>query len=99
MTLENAVNPPTNLSIKNALQLLESLGAVECDWDGNSGNSSSTEGVDTCANLRVSTSLTALGYHLATLPVHPRVGKMMVGILVMQMPLEFLTAPLHRYRI
>lgn len=28
--------------------------------------------------MEVSTSLTALGYHLATLPVHPRVGKLLI---------------------
>ncbi len=70
--LTKAVNPPTDLAIKNALQLLESLGAAECDWEGN--DEMNTESSD----LTVSTSLTALGYHLATLPVHPRVGKMMV---------------------
>ena len=63
--LEKAVDPPTELSIKNGLQLLESLGAAECDW----------EEKDEMAGLQVSTSLTALGYHLATLPVHPRVSK------------------------
>ena len=68
--LLKAVDPPTNLSIKNALQLLESLGAAECEWhedqdDDNSG-------------AQVSTALTALGYHLATLPVQPRIGKLLI---------------------
>jgi len=70
--LTKAVDPPTDLSIKNALQLLESLGAAECDWDPDTALAEVNEG------LKVSTSLTALGYHLATLPVHPRVGKLLI---------------------
>ena len=91
--LAKAVNPPTELSVKNALQLLESLGAAEIDWDADTGDETSEA------------SLTALGYHLgkwnkqvelslvlfviltfvsflentsAALPVHARVGKMMI---------------------
>jgi HrpA-like RNA helicase len=73
--LRNAVDPPTDLAIKNALNLLESLGAVECNWDVNQDQSAAQEHDE---GLNVLTSLTALGYHLATLPVHPRVGKMMI---------------------
>ena len=69
--LGKAVDPPTELSIKNALQLLESLGATECNWDLTAAKSESN-------NLAVATSLTALGYHLASLPVHPRVGKLLI---------------------
>ena len=68
--LQKAVNPPTFVAIKNALDLLESLGAAECNWDEVQDQNES--------NSDVKTSLTALGYHLATLPVHPRVGKMMI---------------------
>lgn len=78
--LNKAVNPPTDLSIKNALQLLESLGAAECVWDGErESDVTPMDGKDEMPGLNVSTALTALGYHLATLPVHPRVGKMMVS--------------------
>lgn len=70
--LTKAVDPPTELSIKNALQLLESLGAAECDWDADVDSSGNETG------LGVATSLTAMGYHLATLPVHPRVGKLLI---------------------
>ena len=66
--LMKAVDPPTNLAISGALQLLESLGAAECEWDE---HRTKIEKDDT-EGLAVSTSLTALGYHLATLPVHPR---------------------------
>lgn len=66
--LTKAVDPPSDLSIKNALQLLESLGAAECEWDSESES----------ACMQVTTSLTALGYHLATLPVHPKQGKLLI---------------------
>lgn len=56
------------------MNLLESLGAAECDWEGSQGLTSPH--ADSAND--VSTSLTALGYNLATLPVHPRVGKMMI---------------------
>ena len=68
--LRKAVNPPTTMAIKNALDLLESLGAAESNWN-------EVQDQDE-PNSDVKTSLTALGYHLATLPVHPRVGKMMI---------------------
>ncbi len=54
--LAKAVNPPTKLSVKNALQLLESLGAAEIDWDADNG--------DEASELVAPASLTALGYHL-----------------------------------
>lgn len=54
--LAKAVNPPTELSVKNALQLLESLGAAEIDWDADSE--------DETSEFVAPTSLTALGYHL-----------------------------------
>ena len=73
--LGKAVDPPTELSIKNALQLLESLGAAECNLDL---HTASKERNGESAGLAVSTSLTALGYHLASLPVHPRVGKLLI---------------------
>ncbi len=77
--LARALDPPAGVSIKNALQLLESLGAAEIDWDSRK----SEKNAEDCS-LAVSTSLTALGYHLATLPVHPRVGKILVCIIFLQ---------------
>ena len=86
--LTKAVDPPSALAIRNSLKLLEGLGAVECEWDDedirfNRPNASrfqpSLIGQDaTCNDLNVSSGLTALGFHLATLPVDPRVGKMMI---------------------
>ena len=81
--LTKAVNPPTALAIRNSLTLLEGLGAVECEWEDEgpmfgkemARNSSAAA---SCETLVVSSGLTALGFHLATLPVDPRVGKMMI---------------------
>ncbi|CAJ1935709.1 unnamed protein product [Cylindrotheca closterium] len=81
--LSKALNPPSDLAMSNSLNLLETLGAVECSWQERSGtrrptseNDSSTD--KNCGDLKVSSELTALGFHLATLPVDPRVGKMMI---------------------
>ena len=54
--LAKAVNPPSELSIRNALQLLESLGAAEIQWD--------VDGKDETSDIVEPASLTALGYHL-----------------------------------
>lgn len=75
--LTKAVNPPSALAIKNSLKLLEGLGAVDCEW-GDIDTSSRAEEPVTCETLQVGSNLTALGFHLATLPVDPRVGKMMI---------------------
>eukprot|EP00957_Ditylum_brightwellii_P053431 4049311-Ditylum_brightwellii.AAC.1 len=82
--LTKAVNPPSALAIRNSLKLLEGLGAVECDWDDEGILRAADEmheslpEVSSCEKLSVSSGLTALGFHLATLPVDPRVGKMMI---------------------
>lgn len=69
--LKKALDPPTNLAMSNSLKLLEELGAVDCHWKTN-------RKIDEDENLDVTSELTALGFHLATLPVDPRVGKMMI---------------------
>ena len=81
--LTKAVNPPSALAIKNSLKLLEGLGAVDCEWGEDDTttsrpNAPSTVELTTCEKLQVGSNLTALGFHLATLPVDPRVGKMMI---------------------
>ena len=83
--LSKALNPPSELAMSNSLKLLETLGAVECDWRekqrfaSTQDTESQEEGTKTtCGDLKVSSELTALGFHLATLPVDPRVGKMMI---------------------
>jgi HrpA-like RNA helicase len=81
--LSKALNPPTGLAMSNSLKLLETLGAVECRWENRlaarNGDAANEELRDkTCGDLKVSSELTALGFHLAVLPVDPRVGKMMI---------------------
>ena len=80
--LAKALDPPTAMTMKNSLKLLESLGAVECSWkDPENGALSLTataEAPRPCSELNVATELTALGFHLASLPVEPRIGKMMI---------------------
>lgn len=77
--LAKAVNPPTALAMKNSLKLLEGLGAVEVEWTRQDSSNRIAEdaklGEQTVA---ADCGLTALGFHLATLPVDPRVGKMMI---------------------
>ena len=77
--LGKAVNPPSALALKNSLKLLESLGAVEVQWNKNDITQMKKEDSEnSCATIAVDSGLTALGFHLATLPVDPRVGKMMI---------------------
>jgi len=85
--LAKAVDPPSGLAIRNSLKLLEGLGAVDCEWDDEAIRFSRPNATpstaaaakdDSCDVLAVSSGLTALGFHLATLPVDPRVGKMMI---------------------
>jgi len=80
--LKRALDPPTNLALSNSLKLLEQLGAVDCKWQQNQkqlfAETKYEETLKEEANLDVSSELTALGFHLATLPVDPRVGKMMI---------------------
>jgi HrpA-like RNA helicase len=74
--LTKAVNPPSALALKNSLKLLEGLGAVEVQWT-NEDNLKRDDN-ESCAAITAYSGLTALGFHLATLPVEPRVGKMMI---------------------
>jgi ATP-dependent RNA helicase DHX36 len=81
--LSRAMNPPTARAVRNSLDLLEQLGAVENKWsdelaDSNQLSESEKSGECGCEHLSVRTELTALGFHLATLPVEPRIGKMMI---------------------
>jgi HrpA-like RNA helicase len=74
--------------MRNSLKLLEGLGAVEVEWQtSDSVTFSDTKATPTdsevaespsCKTVSVESGLTALGFHLATLPVDPRVGKMMI---------------------
>jgi len=79
--LKKALDPPSNLALSNSLRLLEELGAVDCQWKNRKSSlafSSVKDKEKEEEDLEVSSELTALGFHLATLPVDPRVGKMMI---------------------
>ena len=71
--------------MRNSLKLLEELGAVECKWREGADDEfkleepKAPEPADemdpqnkSCRDLEVNSELTALGFHLATLPVDPR---------------------------
>ena len=85
--LAKAVNPPSALAMRNSLKLLEELGAVEIEWEtsesvtfSDSKPQTDSEAIvgPSCGTVSAESGLTALGFHLATLPVDPRVGKMMM---------------------
>lgn len=83
--LSMALNPPSSLALRSSLKLLEGLGAVECQWGTELDETANTRLTkdghilsESCSNVDVETELTALGYNLATLPVEPRVGKMII---------------------
>jgi len=63
--LGDAVDPPTAMAVENSLECLEGLQAVERPLVTEEGTKP-TKGP---------AQLTALGYHLAQLPVSPRIGK------------------------
>jgi ATP-dependent RNA helicase DHX57 len=79
--LLSAVSPPTAVSIRHALAYLDSIGAttlgdgVEAVPSAPSSNRPEDQYVESC--------ISPLGYHLATLPVNPRIGKLMLyGVLL-----------------
>jgi ATP-dependent RNA helicase DHX36 len=78
--LKKALDPPSNLALSNSLKMLEQLGAVDCKWRKNVRFAEpKPEGQEIAEEqLDVNSELTALGFHLATLPVDPRVGKMII---------------------
>ena len=71
--LARAITPPSAVAMRNSLKFLEELGAIECQWQ------SHFDETGTCASLiETKTELTPLGFHLATLPVDPRIGKVII---------------------
>ena len=65
--------------MRTSLKLLEELGAVECIWsDGCDSSLVQEMEQNNCSTLSVNVELTPLGFHLATLWVDPRVGKMII---------------------
>jgi HrpA-like RNA helicase len=65
--LSNAISPPTDIAVINSLSVLTNLNAVL------------DSGIQHSADRW---SITPLGYHLAALPVNPRIGKLILyGVL------------------
>lgn len=69
--LLQAPQPPSQESVENALTLLQEVGAIEPLNEPANGDSR----VFTSKNIE---QLTPLGHHLAKLPVHVRLGKMLI---------------------
>jgi ATP-dependent RNA helicase DHX36 len=66
--LRKALDPPSNLALSNSLRLLEQLGAVDVKWQS---NRLPTGNIDEKGELQARSELTALGFHLAAIPVDP----------------------------
>ena len=67
--LLKAIDPPSVLMLKNSLKLLEGIGAVDVNWS----EEKSEAFLPNSEEIGLSSALTALGFHLATLPVQPKV--------------------------
>jgi HrpA-like RNA helicase len=79
--LSKAISPPSAQAMRNSLKLLEKLGAIECQWKDYAPKIpqlGDDAGLGSCAEVNATAELTALGFHLATLPVEPRVGKLII---------------------
>lgn len=80
--LAKALNPPSALALRNSLKLLEGLGAIEVDWKGDDTvrnhettalqKDATVTDAPSCGTVSAESGLTALGFHLAMLPVEPR---------------------------
>jgi HrpA-like RNA helicase len=81
--LESAISPPENMSIRNALRFLDNLNAVVLEDDDEASSHSGKDGVKgvggcSAAPYRLKSQITPLGFHLAALPINPRIGKLML---------------------
>jgi hypothetical protein len=79
--LSEALSPPNERSISNAILYLESLNALSID---NYDPSDPQTGPYGPANIQLHTEITPLGYHLATLPISPRLGKLLLYSVLLQ---------------
>ena len=77
--LGKSLDPPSAALFVNSVKLLEKLGAVECAWVGDEEEVvMHMDDSEDCTVLSVKVELTPLGFHLAALPVEPRVGKILL---------------------
>lgn len=78
MFLRGAISPPEDVAITNALLFLESLSAIVVN---NFDTTRNVPGKDITCDLE--SEITPLGYHLAALPINPRIGKLILyGVLL-----------------
>lgn len=76
--LRGAISPPDDVAITNGLLFLESLSAIIVN---NLDTSQNIAGKD--VNFDLASEITPLGYHLAALPINPRIGKLILyGVLL-----------------
>jgi ATP-dependent RNA helicase DHX36 len=77
--LASAISPPERKSIKNSLLYLDNLNAVNIEENARKPQSIGGGSNDTSYN----SVITPLGYHLASLPLSPRIGKLIIYGLVL----------------
>ena len=92
--LGSALSPPETAAVTNAVLFLESLNAVLIDNNNNSNSTTTVVSISSKLSATVSSSssgkerriqcqITPLGFHLAALPISPRIGKLMLyGVLL-----------------
>jgi HrpA-like RNA helicase len=82
--LRNAISPPEHQSISQAVLYLESLNAVSIvNVDTSSPETMMALNNTTDTDFDLASEITPLGYHLAALPISPRVGKLILyGVLL-----------------
>jgi hypothetical protein len=79
--LSEALSPPNQRSISNAILYLESLNALSIDnYDPSDLQTNGLYG----PTFQLNTEITPLGYHLATLPISPRLGKLLLYSVLLQ---------------
>jgi ATP-dependent RNA helicase DHX36 len=88
--LASAISPPLAKNIRNALQFLSSLNAVYIDEDGAADSKQEGEAGEASSGGKEHTAaasaatfpgqvqITPLGLNLATLPINPRIGKLLL---------------------
>lgn len=93
--LGKALSPPDPSAIKNALVFLDNLSAVNLENRDDMDENDMDDGMDCATSVSKSiassmasgnyfkSTITPLGYHLASLPLNPRIGKLILYGLLM----------------
>ena len=74
--LKKALDPPAAEAVSAAIHNLQELGAIATTSFLNGGGASAAQSA--AAAAAVQCELTPLGFHLAHIPVEPRIGKMLI---------------------